>query len=143
MSEDRLFHWEGLGDLLGRAIHIGRKHGNELESIRDRARAATPGPWLFDGPRQMVIDGNGRHIAKVSQWGPNGVRGATVQDFENARFIAASRDDIDTAVCIAMEAGDELRAALKILERVVMTTTDNELHDDIASAAIHYGWWTS
>lgn len=128
-------------DLRNRKLWAGTFHGVFVNEIQDREQAASPAPWYFDGPRQMVIDENGRSICKVAQWGPHGVRVATVQDYENGKFIAASRNDVEVLLALVSAMRKELADALNILGRVSLETDNDALHDDIALAATHYGWW--
>jgi hypothetical protein len=77
----------------------------ELEAIKRRAEAATPGPWRIDGPERVIshFDENGRSIsAKIGYW-PAGPK--TYGDYESeffskqdAEFIVASRTDVPALV---------------------------------------------
>lgn len=66
---------------------------DELNAIRQRVEAATPGPWYRDMPHARVC-ATGRIIGRIATVTKQGTWSVTVQDDANALFIAHAREDI-------------------------------------------------
>ena len=66
---------------------------HDLDSMRLRAEAATPGPWDRDIARYAIVTNN-RTIAVVGQVQPDGTMYATAQHDRDAAFICAAREDV-------------------------------------------------
>lgn len=58
-----------------------------LASIRERAEAATEGPWVADGLEGNLNAANGARVANVAWWSE-----------DDAQFIAHARGDVDALV---------------------------------------------
>ena len=86
---------------------------DELAAIKARAEAATPGPWARDmGHISTVcsLGPDGRVLAKFAHFHRNGSWESTVQDDENAAFIAHAREDIPALLAEAERLREIVRA---------------------------------
>jgi hypothetical protein len=107
----------------------------DLNAIRQRAEAATPGPWLSlrDGNQRInthylptaKLVGASRIVGPVRPWNPYAyiARGFTPEEFETVRFVdedadfvAHAREDIPSLVAYAEALEEALREFLDLEE---------------------------
>lgn len=84
----------------------------DLDAIEERARAATPGPWVSEGT--LVLGSGGVDWVCRTASGHGASPAAVEEDEANATLIAAARSDVP-ALCAALREAWEARDAARAL----------------------------
>lgn len=113
----------------------------ELEPIKKRAAAASPGPWSHIGQAlgdDAVIDADGNPVATASTVYPECV---VPLDGADADFIAHAREDVPALIA----ENERLRNCLKwwvstARDGVWSHVSDEDLDREIASLVLRMNW---